>query len=411
MPSWLAPRKIDLAAALAALLAVRLAFLALMPAGAVSVDMRHWEEVAALLRSGANPYRETAHLNWPPLWMTILFFLDAAGRFLGLPLFRMVQAFLIAAECGSLAVLHSILSRFFPGPGTLRLLLAGVSLNPILVLLTCQHCNFDALVSLWILLFSLELMEYRRGEAAADWLLACMFLGLGMLTKTVPGMLLPLLLAGFLKSAASTRLLGAALALGPAALGLGVIYALSPADVAAKVLAYRSYWGWFGFTGLLGLPYVLLAPWLLAGLGALAGLLAWRAGGLDPGRQALASALLLAAVPALGPGYGTQYAFWFIPLLVCCYRAFEDRLWRRSLLVFYGVGAATYLYEYGVSAAQGAFLHGLMPGSGLEALGESLSSRSRQTLLRLPLFACYLLVLCAGVRLLVPRRVIAPARN
>jgi hypothetical protein len=98
-----------------------------------------------------------------------------------------------------------------------------------------------------------------------DWLAASAWLGVGVLTKTVPLILAPLLVAGR-RLGRRVHALGMLLFLGPAALGLGVLAVLTPEGVQRNVLAYRSASGFYGLSGLLH----------LAGLSAAEGLLARR---------------------------------------------------------------------------------------------------------------------------------------
>ena len=44
----------------------------------------------------------------------------------------------------------------------------------------------------------------------------------------------------------------------------------------------------------------------------------------------LLAGLMLAAIPALGPGYGPQYAYWYVPPLLASYLLLDDG-WRRIL--------------------------------------------------------------------------------
>jgi len=66
---------------------------------------------------------------------------------------------------------------------------------------------------------------------------------------------------------------------------------------------------------------------------------------LDAKRTILLAGLVLAAIPAIGPGYAPQYAYWFMPALVASYPLFDDG-WRRILLVAYGIAALTFIVDY-----------------------------------------------------------------
>ena len=385
--------KLLLAAGLA-----RLVFLAVLPALAVSADLRHWLDVGLVLKGRGNPYAATPYLNWPPLWLEILYGLLRLSYWLEVPFFRTIQAFLVAVELVGLAALHRGLQRLAPDAPLAKPLLWGLALNPIPILLTCQHGNFDALVGLWVLLAALALVAYGQGGRAVDWLLACLCTGLGVLTKTVPLILAPLLLPGALRADAKTRLLGAALLVLPAALPTGALYALAPEAVWRHVVSYRSQSGYFGLTGLLGSWYGRLAPLVLLAAAVLIGRRALKEEGLAPREVLLSAALLLACVPALGPGYAPQYAAWILPLLAATFVLDEDRSWRLLLKVLLAVAVPTYLVEYALLPSHGMSLVYLTDNPALRDLGEGLGQPFAQTLLRLPLFAGYLALLWFGAK-------------
>jgi hypothetical protein len=253
----------------------------------------------------------------------------------------------------------------------------------------------------------------QHGERA-DWLLACLMLGLGILTKTTPMVLVPLLFFGFRRLLLIDKIGGALLVFGPVILAVSVLYVAWPTQIATNVLGYRSAPGWFGITGLLQLAgasrlyavYPKIYPALM--LLALAATSAW---GLHIRRPSqpkvvLIAAVLLAAVPGLGPGYAPQYVEWFFPLWVMVY-AFSDRAGRRVLFACFAIAVATYAMEYAFIPSHGAFLVWLSGARWIVRWSGALSSQSAGTLLRLPLFACYLAALGFGVKSL--RRQVIPA--
>src|SRR6185503_9848672 len=109
-----------------------------------------------------------------------------------------------------------------------RALLVGIALNPVAIILVCQHGNSDVQVGLLVTLAVAALGAHRRSRELAAWLGGCLFLGLGVLAKTVPLVLAPLLVPGARRASGTERALGAALLLGPAALGTAVILVLAP---------------------------------------------------------------------------------------------------------------------------------------------------------------------------------------
>ncbi len=320
---------------------------------------------------------------------------------------------LIAAESAIVVVLYLMLTRFAPARTVRWLLIAGISLNPIAILFVCQHENIDVFVGLFVVLALWALVEYDRTRDVVPWLAGCLALGLGAFAKTVPLVLAPLLAPGFRAASKLGRTLGVALFLGPITLGLGVVFVLAPRAVFDNVVRYRSISGYFGITGLLRVAHLdglsnpydrLFTVVLLVGV-CLLFLLAWRRG-LGVSATVLLAALLLALIPALGPGYGPQYAYWYVPPLLATYVLLDDG-WRRILLAFYAVAAVTYVIEYALLIALGRFLVAFFPGSAwLERTSVHLSTPGAVTLLRVPLFIAFLVLLVAGVRRL--RLLIAP---
>jgi len=245
------------------------------------------------------------------------------------------------------------------------------------------------------------------------WLVGALCFGLGALAKTVPLLLAPLLARGARLNGWPVRLLALALFLGPAALGDAVILVLAPHAVVHNVLFYRSQPGSYGITGIaraigigsIGDAYARdLFPIVLLAFEIAAAVVLWRRD-LDTRRTLLLAGLILLAIPAVGSGYASQYAYWWLPLLVATYPLF-DRGWRRLLLVSYVIAAATYIVEYGLLIDHGAFLivnDHFEPGTFLNDAKLRLSDPTWLTVLRLPLFFASLAVIaCGGLRLVRP---------
>src|SRR5207302_5707011 len=121
------------------------------------------------------------------------------------------------------------------------------------IVLTCVHGNFDPLIGMLVLATAFALVTWNRGAAPSMWLLACLTLGLGILAKTVPLILSPLLLVRWRDTDWATRSVGIALVVGPALLGVSVLYVLNPQQVGADIFQYRSAAGYFGVSGLLNI--------------------------------------------------------------------------------------------------------------------------------------------------------------
>jgi hypothetical protein len=310
-----------------------------------------------------------------------------------------VRAFLIAVESAMALLLYATIIRYVKSANATKLLIFGIALNPLSIFQVCQHCNFDVLTGFWILLAVYMLLRFQENDEPAFWLWACLALGMGTLAETVPLCLAPLLLLSIRKLKLTELFLGAVFLLGPAILGLSVLYVLNPQAIQTNVLGYRSQQGIFGFTGLfkyLGLTH-LLAMWtrvfeVIYG-GAWVGLGIWLGSKEKLNRQkvVLIAAVLLAAIPAIGPGYGLQYIYWLLPLLVLTY-GMEDRKGKIFLLIFYAVAVAIYTVEYAFNFNTfGAFLLEIVQTEKLLRFGLWISTNTHEMFLCLPLWALYLI--------------------
>jgi hypothetical protein len=103
-------------------------------------------------------------------------------------------------------------------------------------------------------------------------------------------------------------------------------------------------------------------------------------------------------VVAFGPGYGPQYAYWFLPSLIAAYVLLDDR-WRTLLLVAYAIAAVTYAVEYAFVPFLGEYARAVFGDRDwVTEVSEHLSDPQWLVLFRLPLFAVYLVVLAEGLR-------------
>lgn len=292
----------DLAVVLAVSWLVRAVFIAAI-GDAHSADVGHWEGVLAAQDQGRNPY-ELGVLNWPPLWLVVLVAVDYAANLADVAFWTALRVYLIAVESALIVTLYLVLVA---NGGERRLvrraLLVGIALNPVAIILSCQHGNSDVKIGLLVTLAVATLAAYGRSRDIVLWLAGCLFLGLGVLAKTVPLVLAPLLAPGARLVGWSARGLGAALLLGPAALGMAVILALAPVAVIDHVIRYRSTRGFFAVSGLvdeLATYQVPFAVVTVAAAAVLAGIVAlWRASSpASPGRAFLlaSAAVVVGAV-------------------------------------------------------------------------------------------------------------------
>ncbi len=402
--SGVRPAVRDLAIVLAVSWAARILFVVAI-GDAHSNDVDHWRGVLLAQDQGRNPY-ELGVLNWPPLWLVVLVCIDFASNLAGIGFWTALRVYLVAVESVLIVVLYLTLVSLGPSREAVRRsLLVGIALNPVTIILVCQHGNSDVQVGLLVTLAIAALCAHWRTRDVVLWLCACLFIGLGVLAKTVPLVLAPILAPGARLASAVSKLLGIVLVVGPATMGLGVIAALVPIAVWDHVIRYRGTRGFFGLSGILeefagiGRPVqariftiavLVVVAWLAYRL--------WREPPLPPGRLFLLTALILMTVVALGPGYGPQYAYWFVPVLVGTYVLLDDG-WRRLLRIAWVVAAVTYAIEYAFVPFLGAWAIAVFGGSGWIAdVSDHLSTPRGLLVFRLPLLAVYLIVIAEGVR-------------
>ena len=240
----------DLAVVLLVSWLVRLVFV-LLVGDAHSLDVDHWREALDARNAGRNPY-ETGWLNWPPLWLEVIVLLDQVATHTGVSFLFALRVYLVLVESAIVVTLYVTL--VFAGAeraAVRRALLVGIALNPVMVILVCQHGNSDVNVGLFVTLACAALIAYQRSRDVVAWLGACLLLGLGVLAKTTPLVLAPLLVPGARLANHAGRLLGTTLFLLPVSVGLGVLVALDPGPIYAYVIKYQTAPGYFGFPGVL----------------------------------------------------------------------------------------------------------------------------------------------------------------
>lgn len=372
-----------------------------LPHGAYSLDLSNYLEVLRVLDHGGNPYEETSHLNYAPAWLQILWLLaklvgpDVAARATSIKILN------AAAAAVTSCVICIAISKLRPVRQAFWLTLLGFVLNPVIILLVYVHGSFDPLVALamtsCLLLFNLAAKESN----SRTWLAASLALGIGILLKTMPVILLPLLFLRQTWLPRRTFIGGLILALAPFLVGIGVLYFISPDATSSKVLNYASIPGYFGITGLFGIAgfpssfnsYYTTFFRLLLVFGLSSAVIFYRRTSLKFTnaiyRYAVIATLFLVT---LGPGFGTQYLIWLLPLMLMRF-GLADGTERISVLfysAFYLISAATYIFEYShYSVLSGTLAQHFLSGS----TGPMLAVQAAAW--RLPLFItmCTLLII------------------
>jgi hypothetical protein len=394
----------NLAVVLTVLWSARLAYIWWTWGIGRSVDLGSWNQVSHALAEGRNPYT-TGLLNWPPFWMQVIYGLGQLQDSTGVPLTLLIQLLLTTAESVLVVFLYQLLRELRPGNSPVRLLLVGIALNPICILLTCQHGNFDVFVGLTVVAFLTVLLRWERLRNVLDWLWACALLGAAVAVKTVPLVLAPLVLLGSSRLAFRAKFLGGLMIVAPAALGMAVLYPLDPGSIQKHVLGYRSFCGSTGLSGIIACfggvdekELALVYGRIFIAVAVL--VLAWcayrmaRLEALSPRALVLLSALLLLGIPIVGPGMGMQYIYWSLPLLLVSYACYDSE-WRKLLGLSYAVAAATYVICYATEVPLGHVLTQALPGiAWAQRVHECIWTRTDE--MKYPMWGCGLILLIGG---------------
>jgi hypothetical protein len=387
-----------------AVVIARLLFILLMPY-TFSKDLYSWLNVIEILKRQGNPYSETSVLNWPPFWMQILYGVHLLSKIIPLSEVRLIQSVLILCDAGVATLSYIILKKHLGIQKPAKLLFIGWALNPISILLTCQHCNFDIFVGAWILLFVSALLSFYENYKIVKWLMACFFLGMGILTKTIPLLLSPILLIAIQKEHESTKIFGAVLLLMPVIIGMSIIFSLGHIGVTENVLQYRSMSGWYGITGILSLlnladivkAYQAHSAWLFLALFLLLMWTCHKIKILPPQQLIRLVFLVLIAIPLFGPGYSPPYILWYLPLAILLY-PHSDKITKSTFVIGYLILSLTYITEYAFFSSHGAFIVKFFQTAGMQSLSDYLGARPQQVLIRLPMFLFYAFLFILSIR-------------
>lgn len=381
------------------LVIARILFIYIMPY-TFSNDVYGWQEVIRVMERGGNPYEETVYLNWPPLWMNILYVLNAIGKALSVSDIRMIQSFLIFCDFIVLVLIFHYLHSIGKLNYHFKTIIIAFCVNPAFLFLTCQHGNFDVLVSIFVLSFVLSLNLYSKNNHIKYWLFACLFLGLGILTKTIPVILTPILIFGILQRSVVQNIIGTVLTFSPVIIGMTIIYLNAPEAVTKNVLSYRSQPGTFGFTGVISITeskelFSIYKMMFYSGLVCVLLFFTikyFNRKTISDKMIMSSAAFILILIPLLGPGYASQYVYWFFPLLLLIFVLSNDyhskRIFTASLIVL----ICTYIVEYGLFNSHGAYLDKFIVNPKLTSFIAEAGKGVNQFMIRLPLFLVYLLI-------------------
>ncbi len=395
---------------LACAAAARLFCLYIWPSHVFSVDLQSWGTVVTAMHAGFNPYQKYHLLNWPPLWMEILFVLGRLCDRFGWSLPACIVLFLTAADLVLIFSLWRLLRLLDLRNRAFRPVLWGLCLNPFMILLTVQQGNFDVIPTIFVLCFLYSLIQFRRGGEPIDWLLAAAFLGLGALAKTFPLLLIPILIGEARRLNPKIWLLGVLLCAAPAFLSLAPLFALDPHGIIEGVLLYRGVPGQSGISGFLSLlagsasvhTYSAYFTAFLILLMLSSASILWLRPLHHDGDVILLTLLLLISIFLFGPGSAVQYWYWVAPFLVIGYLQSSDLA--RVILPAAIVISVTEIIAYAYQPAMGFFLYRWVQTHFNRAIYRWFSVDRHVFLFTLPMTAATLALWIAALRSLLAAR-------
>ena len=279
-------------------LALRLALLLGFPG---NYDTRSYEEVVTILHRGGDLYGDTNRYNYSPVWSFVLLAAHELSDAIGSDLAVAVGLLLLFADSSTALLLFWIAVARRGRSGGLRVALLFFA-NPVSVLISSAHGQFDSLSILFLLLAILVARE--RPERPAPVLAA---LSASVLIKHVTWFH-PLLFARRRERGGAG--LGAALVPYLVFALSFVPYRASLRGIRSNVVEYTGLRGLYGVDALLLLPGVPeWAPLALFILAVALAVLLLR--NVELGR---ASLLLFLVVLIFAPGISRQYFVWPIAL-------------------------------------------------------------------------------------------------
>lgn len=395
--------------------AVRIGYLLIKPATSVSFDVLTWRVAIEAIRAGQNPYLDGS-FNWPPPWPQMLAGLAAIGGRFSIPFDTLFWFILILIECLLIGITFRLLRRSLTSSMARNVLLVAIALNPVAITQVTQHGSLHVLVMVWVMLAIGSLERFYENPLNQSWLAACGWLGMGALTKTVPIALAPLLAAGIGRVSGRNRMIGAVLLLAPLALAVAVVSMVSAPGTWKHLVLYSSVHGYFGINAVTAwmddVEYPAAGPlvrmhaisFALGMAGTLAWLCVWlwRRGWTRLEQISLVAAMILLSIITLGPGFGTQYAYWLLPTLAVCWARVADARWRRLLSIGALVLGMTYTFDYLFNPGLGDAMHDAFPHSEwVYRMQLKWALPTDQAIIRLPMFCVCVAILVEGIRILI----------
>ncbi|MGE5333757.1 MAG: glycosyltransferase 87 family protein [Nitrososphaerota archaeon] len=295
-----------------------LIFSALLHLQAVSSSTGAWSDIhaygiqARTVFQHVNVYTATDRYPYPPVWVWIIALASWLSAHLGIPFDQMAKEPAIIGDYATSVLLLLFAWRRFGWCWFTLIPMALFALNPVVILISAGHGQFDSLVIGFVLL-----ALYLRGERQQQRIVwAALALGVGIALKGYPVLALPYFV---ISAPRGSRLLTLAAAFVPLAASTILYCALFgiSSHMLSNILLYQSTpdFGW-GFllarytpdafiAGLLSLASKVLI--VLFGVVAPALLLR--------GRPIVAMIMLFSAFYALTYTMSVQYILWIVPFL------------------------------------------------------------------------------------------------
>ncbi len=205
-------------------------------------DVHAWEQYSTYWPDKISPYDDTGRYPYSPVWFWIISLCAAAARALHLPFSFVIKWPLMAADLGILWLLAVGLRRSGEHPRTALWAGTAYFLNPVSILISGYHGQFDN-ISLFFSLLAWQTYVFQS-QAKRVW--SALWLSIAVAVKHFNILLIPLF---FFSEKARFR--KALFLCGPPALFLSLILPhclLSGAEV-FRVFGYNlgaGYWGWSG---------------------------------------------------------------------------------------------------------------------------------------------------------------------
>ncbi|CCW34473.1 hypothetical protein CTKA_00508 [Chthonomonas calidirosea] len=304
-----------------------------------SYDVGAWRTVLMYQGMGKNPYL-THKLNWPPLWPTLLLWAGRLEAVYHLPDYFAVK--LPAILCDVAVGFALYFYCFFKNSAYPHLAFRRALwyiLNPVAIFTCAVHGQFDCIPALFTLLavIALERCSEERFPVVTS-----LWLSLGVLARTWPGVLAPLFLPRI--QGWARRLLFLAIVFVPSAVSLWILYLQAPHVILHDVVYYRGDIGDWGLASTANL--LPTRPWWRAVNGWIVRkllylgwltlyLIFWRRR-VDMGKLVC---LAIANYYVFTPHAGQQHFEWIVPMAVLA-----DIGWLRFYTVV--AGATLLLYYY-----------------------------------------------------------------